>query len=250
VAQVPVDEVWRVGRKLSAKLSDMGIKTALALADSDLATLKKRFSVVLERTARELNGIACLPWENVPSPKQQIMCSRSFGQPVRGLADLEEAVVNYAARVAEKLRVGEQYAGELMVFVRTNPFKAQSPQYSKSASIRFLTATRDSRVIAQQAVSLLRSLYRKNFDYAKAGVMLSDLVDATGLQEDLFGEDGRATVGEGRSERLMAVMDEINRKSRATVCMARQTGTGRYAMLRQYLSPGYTTDWSQLPTVE
>lgn len=155
--------------------------------------------------------------------------------------------MNYAARASEKLRAGEQYAGELVIFVRTNPFKAQSPQYSKSASIRFITATRDSRVIAQQAVALLRSLYRKNFDYAKAGVMLSDLVDATGLQEDLFGAGGHATAGEGRSERLMAVMDEINRKPRARVCMARQTRTGRYAMRQQHLSPRYTTDWSQLP---
>jgi DNA polymerase V len=249
MAQVPVDEVWGVGRKLSAKLSNMGIDTALALADSDLATLRKQFSVVLERTARELNGIACLPWEEAPSAKQQIMCSRSFGQPLRALPDLEETVVNYAARVAEKLRAGGQYAGELMVFVRTNPFKAQSPQYSRSASVRFITATRDSRVIAKEAVALLRSLYRRNFDYAKAGVMLSDLVDAAGLQDDLFDAGGCAMAGGGRSERLMAVMDEINRKSRATVCMARQTGKGRYGMRRQHLSPRYTTDWSQLPKV-
>ena len=99
-------------------------------------------------------------------------------------------------------------------------------------------------------MALLRSLYRKNFDYAKAGVMLSDLVDAAGLQDDLFDAGGCATAGGGRSERLMAVMDEINRKSRATVCMARQTGKGRYGMRRQHLSPRYTTDWSQLPKVD
>lgn len=117
-------------------------------------------------------------------------------------------------------------------------------------NVRFATATRDSRVIAKEAVALLRSLYRKNFDYAKAGVMLSGLVGAAGLQEDLFDAGGCSTAGEGRSERLMAVMDEINRKSRATVCMARQTGKGRYGMRRQHLSPMYTTDWSQLPKVD
>jgi|TARA_R100000049_G_C1944068_1_gene88701 DNA polymerase V len=250
MVRVPVDEVWGVGRKLSAKLQDMGIDSALKLADTDLATLRKRFSVVLERTARELNGIACLPWDEVPAPKKQIMCSRSFGPPIQALADLEEAVAHYASRVAEKLRAGEQYAGELMIFIRTNPFKADAPQYSRSASIRFIQATRDSRTIAKEALTLLRTLYREGFDYAKAGVMLGDLVDDSGLQSDLFEASESAHSKEERSERLMAVMDSINRKSRATLCMAREAGPGSYAMRREHLSPAYTTDWSQLPSVD
>lgn len=250
MARLPVDEVWGVGRKLSAKLDAMGISTALALADTDLATLRKRFSVVLERTARELNGIACLPWDEVPSPKKQIMCSRSFGQPIQTLTDLDEAVTHYAARASAKLRAGHQYTGELMVFVRTNPFKTDAPQYSRTASIRFIQATRDSRVITKEALGLLRSLYREGFDYAKAGVMLSDLVDESGLQDDLFEASERSNSADDRSERLMAVMDEINGKSRATICMAREAGPGTYAMRREHLSPAYTTDWSQLPKVD
>tara|TARA_R110001583_G_scaffold195544_1_gene375827 strand:+ start:199 stop:1323 length:1125 start_codon:yes stop_codon:yes gene_type:complete len=249
LARVPVEEVWGVGRKLSTKLQALGIVTALQLADADLATLRKRFSVVLERTARELKGVPCLPWDDAPPPKKQIMCSRSFGQPIQALSDLEEAVAHFANRATGKLRGGRQYAGELMVFVRTNPFRADIPQYSKSASVRLVNATQDSRVIVQQALAQLRSMYRAGYDYAKAGIMLSELVDDTGLQRDMF-DLSSTNDGKGeRSARLMAVMDEINRKSRATICMAREAGPAAYAMRREYLSPAYTTNWSQLPEV-
>jgi len=249
MARVPVNEVWGVGRKLSAKLQAMGIQTALGLADTDLTTLRKRFSVVLERTARELNGIACLPWEDAPAPKKQIMCSRSFGQPLRQLSDLEEAVGHYATRVMEKLRAGQQYAGELMVFVRTNPFKTDTPQYSRSASIRLIQSTQDSRTVVKEAIVLLRGLYREGFEYAKAGVMLSELVDETGRQTDLFQSPGQPGLDNERSGRLMAVMDEINRTSRAKILIARDTGTAAYTMRREHLSPAYTTDWANLPGV-
>lgn len=250
MARVPVEEVWGVGRKLSLKLQGMGIVTALQLADTHLATLRKRFSVVLERTARELNGVPCIPWENAPSPKKQIMCSRSFGQPLQKLRDLEEGVAHFATRATEKLRGSRQYAGELMVFIRTNPFKATAPQYSQSSSIRLLKPSQDSRIIVQQALELLRSMYREGFDYAKAGVMLGDLVDETGVQEGLFEATSGQAADSARSERLMAVMDAINRKSRATVSTARAVGPAAYTMRREHLSPAYTTDWNQLPTVD
>jgi DNA polymerase V len=124
---VPVDEVWGVGRKISVKLQAMGITTALGLADADPATLRKQFSVVLERTIRELNGIACIPWEDAPQPKKQIMCSRSFGAPIKALSDLKEAVAQFASKATEKLRKGGLYASALMVFFRTNSFRIELP---------------------------------------------------------------------------------------------------------------------------
>lgn len=244
---VSVDKVWGVGGKLSAKLQAMGITTALGLADADPAIIRQRFSVVLERTARELNGVACLPWEDVPQPKKQIMCSRSFGASVRSLSDLEEAVTHFASSAAVKLRKGRQCAGSLMVFVRTNPFRKDSPQYSNGATVRMVVPTQDTRVIVLQAVSAVRELYREGFDYAKAGVMLSDTVSDTQFQGDLFVSH---TASEGdRSTKLMSVVDDINRMSRAKIGMAREMGEGSYAMRREHLSPAYTTDWAQIPKV-
>ena len=249
MARVPVEEVWGVGRKLSVKLQAMSITTALHLADAELATLRKRFSVVLERTARELNGVQCLPWDDAPPPKKQIMCSRSFGQPIESLSDLEEAVSHFATRATRKLRAGEQYAGELMVFIRTNPFRGTAPQYSNSASRKLITPTQDSRAIAQQALSLLWSIYRSGYDYAKAGVMLSELAGEVGRQDDLFESSVVSGVESKKAARVMAVMDKINQKTRSTVYMARDAGPAAYKMRREHLSPAYTTDWIQLPIV-
>lgn len=249
MARVPVEEVWGVGRKLGARLKAMSIVTALQLADSHLATLRKQFSVVLERTARELNGTPCVAWEDVPAPKKQIMCSRSFGKSLQKLSDLEEAIAHFATRAAVKLRTGDQYAGELMVFIRTNPFKASVPQYSRSTSVKLIRPSQDSRVIVRQALHLLRPMYKDGFDYAKAGVMLGDLVQEAGIQEDMFESNSEPESDAARSERLMAVMDAINRKSRATVYMAREAGPAAYLMRREYLSPAYTTRWDDLPKV-
>jgi DNA polymerase V len=177
------------------------------------------------------------------------MCSRSFGQPLQKLSDLEEGVAHFATRATAKLRGGEQYAGELMVFIRTNPFKASAPQYSRSASVKLIQPSQDSRVIVQQALNLLRPMYKDGVDYAKAGVMLGDLVQEAGIQEDLFEFNPESTPAAARSERLMAVMDAINRKSRATVYMAREAGPAAYAMRRRHLSPAYTTRWDDLPKV-
>jgi DNA polymerase V len=202
---------------------------------------------VLERTIRELNGIACIPWEDAPQPKKKIMCSRSFGAPVKALFDLEEAVAQFATRATEKFWKGGQYAGALMVFFRTNAFRTELPQYSNSASVGLITPTQDSRVIVQQVLSLLRPMYRPGYGYAKVGVMLSDLVNEAAVQEDLFaspspGQDDQAA-------RLMSVMDEINRRSRTKICSARQEGPAAYAMRKEHFSPAYTTDWRQLPKV-
>lgn len=247
--RVPVEEVWGVGRRITARLENMGITTALQLAEADPTTLRNQFSVVLERTARELNSIPCLPWEEAPQPKKQIMCSRSFGQPLTQLEDLEEAIAHFATRVCEKLRGGDQFAGEIMVFIRTNTFRPGVPQHSRSVTTRLITPSQDSRVIVDKALELLRSIYRQGYQYAKAGVLVSELVTTSVRQADLFEAEPAETGGGTRSERLMALMDQINRRSRGALTTARQAGNNAYAMRRSHLSPAYTTNWRQLPVV-
>jgi DNA polymerase V len=121
--RIAVGEVWGVGRQLTARLDAMGIRTVRQLHDADAESLRRRFSVVLERTVRELRGVSCIDLEEVVPDKQQIISSRSFGTLVYELAGLEEAVASYIARAAEKLRAQDALAGALQVAIRTNIFK-------------------------------------------------------------------------------------------------------------------------------
>ena len=241
-----VEEVWGVGRRLAPQLQAMGLHTALDLARADPAAVQRRFGVVLARTVRELAGIACLDLEDAPAPRQQIACTRSFGEAVTGLPDLQQAVTAFCSHAAEKLRRQDSLAGQLMVFIRTSPFRAQDPQYSACLGLRLPSATQDSTDINRAAQALLRRLYRPGFRYAKAGVLLLDLCPAAQAQRDLPLDEDEPP---GR-ERLMQALDRINlRHGRGTLQLASAGGTlahRPWAMKQARLTPAYTTDWQGL----
>jgi DNA polymerase V len=236
--------VWGVGPRLSARLEQLGIRTALQLAQADTQLLRCRFSVVLERTALELRGIACLRLEELAPVKQQIMSSRSFGKPVTTFRELAEAVTSYISRAAEKLRAQHSEAGAVYIMIRTNVFKDGEPLYSNSRVLVLPEPSADTRILVKAALHGLRRLYRPGYRYAKAGVMLMELTAAGSAQRDLFA----AQAGPEPDGRLMAVMDRINRQfGRDTLVLA---GTGlhkRWAMRQARRSPRYTTRWDELP---
>ncbi|WP_373094988.1 translesion error-prone DNA polymerase V subunit UmuC [Zhongshania sp.] len=244
LALTPVGDVWGVGRQLSIKLHDLNIHTALDLAEADLKTLRKQFSVVLERTARELNGESCLALEDVVSAKKQIVCSRSFGTRVEELTQLREAVSSYTARASVKLRASGQLAKQVTVSVRTGAFNQNETPYNNMASTTLAVPTDDSSVLCKVANSLLGKIWRPGYRYAKAGVMLSDLYGKDTIQEDLFSPQGTAD-----RAKLMATLDNINKSRHGQVFLAAQGIKQRWAMHRDYLSPSYTTQWCDIPLV-
>ena len=245
-ARIDVGEVWGVGRQIKARLAAMGIQTVRQLRDADAETIRARFSVVLERTVCELRGESCLDLQEVVPDKQQIMSSRSFGTPVYERADLEEAVASYIAKAAEKLRAQDSLAGGVQVYIRTNVFKPEVPQYQKGVTVPLPEATADTRVLTQWAIRILRRIYRPGFGYHKAGVMLLDLVPAAKRQLALFDSQGGA--GDARSGKLMAVLDDINQRyGRQSLRLAAEGVERSWQMRRGNLSPGYTTSWDGLP---
>ena len=129
---IDVCEVWGVGRRSTGKLNEMGIHSVLDLKRTSATRLREKFSVVQERIVEELNGVACLELDDVVPDKQQIICSRSFGTLTSLLPDLEQAVVAYATRAAEKLRQQHSLAGGIQVYIRTNPHKERDPQYQQA----------------------------------------------------------------------------------------------------------------------
>lgn len=245
--RIDVGEVWGVGRKIDARLREMGIASVRDLRDADPAMIRTRFSVVLERTVRELNGVSCLSLEEVAPDKQQIMCSRSFGEPVYELDDLLDAVATYMSRAAEKLRGQQGVAAALMVFLQTNPFKPEEPQYHPSMTVPLPDPTSDTRVLVQWAQRVAKRLYRRGYAYKKAGVMLCGIQPAGVSQGALFDSPSRT---DAKSGALMALMDGINQKwGRGAIRLAAEHRHHPWQMRRDRMSPRYTTSWDELPLV-
>lgn len=245
--RIDVGEVWGVGRKITERLETMDIHTVRQLRDADAETIRSRFSVVLERTVRELRGVSCLDLEDVAPAKQQIMSSRSFGQLVYGQEELKEAVASYISRAAEKLRAQDSLAGALQVYVRTNVFKPETPQYQRAMTIPLPEATADTLVLTAWGLRLLHRIYRSGYGYHKAGVALLNIVPRAHQQFSLFVP---SNIAAGRREKLMETLDIINeRYGRGTMRVAAEGVAKTWEMRRGNLSPRYTTDWAGLPKV-
>ena len=197
-----VGEVWGIGRRIGKQLTDGGIKTVQDLVRMDVATVRKGWSVVLERTVRELQGTPCIGLDDAPAPKKEIACTRSFGHAVTELSDLTQAVTEFASRAAEKVRKQHSLASEVMVFIRTSPFR-KDPQYSRSIIVPLRRPTADTGAIVQATVLGLRAIYCQGFKYAKAGVMLLD------LQSDPYIQ-GELDLGDDDSPRLLYTSDSAD----------------------------------------
>jgi DNA polymerase V len=243
-SRIDVSEVWGVGRKISARLETMGIRTVQQLKDADAETIRACFSVVVERTVRELRGVSCLDLQEVVPDKQQIMSSRSFGTLVYELEALEEAVASYIARAAEKLRAQDSLAGAVQVYIRTNVFKPEVPQYQRAVTVPLPQASADTRVLIGWALRVLRRIYRPGYGYHKAGVMLTDIQPRRHEQLTLFGNDAASAKGAP----LMAALDRINQRfGRGALRLAAEGTQKTWQMRREKLSPQYTTAWEGLP---
>ena len=205
-SKIEVGEVWGVGRRIEKKLAKLGVNTVFDLKQSSPQALRKQFSVLMERTIRELNGESCIPLEEIAPSKKQLVCSRGFGIPVSSLSELSEAVITYTTRVAEKLRRQRSVVAMVYVFIQTNPFKKKDRQYNSGRLIPLTNPTDDTRILIRAALAGLRSIYKPGFSYKKAGVLLDDLLPFNQHQKSLFDDKEAQT----HSELLMQAIDEIN----------------------------------------
>ncbi|GAA3716989.1 translesion error-prone DNA polymerase V subunit UmuC [Oceanisphaera sediminis] len=242
---VPVEEVWGIGRRLARQLNEMGIRTAWQLAKANQKVIRRQFSVVVERTVCELNGLSCLALHEQPEPKKQIISSRSFGERITEFQSMREAVSKYTSRAAEKLRVQQEYCRLVQVSLRTSPFSPQEPFYSNSAIVELGLPTADSRELVQAACQGLRQIWKAGYRYQKASVMLTDFWPPGSYQQNLF----ETPCSKPKSQALMQVMDNINSSGKGRVFLAAEGIEQEWQMKRGFLSPAYTTRISDIPKV-
>lgn len=246
-----VTEVWGVGKRIGQQLQDAGIHTVLDFVRLSPSTVRSRWSVVLEKTLRELQGQPCVDME-APGPKQQIACTRSFGRPVQRLDDLTQAVSEFATRAAEKLRQQHSVASEVLVFAHTSPFRP-GPRFSESVVLPLRRPTSDTKALVYAAQQGMRQIYRPGFDLIKAGVMLLDLRPDTTVQDELCLEPQDDEPSLRDSAALMGTMDALNQRfGKGTVHVA-STGSAScnrvWTMRQERRTPHYTTRWEELAVV-
>ena len=240
-----VAEVWGVGRKMKLHLDAMGIKSAMDLAKADPWTLRKKFSIVIEKTARELGGTPCLELDEPDPPKQEICCSRMFGMRLTELSPIKEAVATYMMRASEKLRAQKSLCKKIRVSIRTGMFNPEEAKYANGVVVDLPYPTDDVRLVTKAAVDALERLFRPGFNYSKAEVLLLDLCRHGEYTDDLF-----AISQPAEATRVMAVLDQINgRWGRGTLRAASVPSNPEWGMRREMMSQSYTTKLDQLWTV-
>lgn len=242
---IDVSEVWGIGRRISAKLESLGIRNVSQLMTADPKLIRKHFSVVVERTVNELNGTPCLSLEEMAPDKKQIIASRSFGNLITELEDLEAAVASHVSRGVEKLRHQHSTASLLTVFIQTNRFRVQDPQYHPSLTVALVQPSADIGAFLTAANQALRRIYRTGYRYKKAGIMLQGIQSDQVWQNDLFAPEPDPV-----REALMQTLDRVNRKyGRGTVKAATELLGSRWQMKQELRSPRYTTCWEELRVV-
>ena len=230
-----VADVWGVGRQLSKKLIANGIFNAKLLKNCEDAWVRKMMSVNGLKTVSELREISCLDLEETSATRKSCCTTRSFGKPLVNLDDIEQAVTTFARRATERIRGENLTASTVSVFLRTNPFD-RNRYYSNSSTTTLSYPTYDTIQIVKTALQLTKIIFRENYKYKKAGVLLSGFYEKGTETKDLFSE------ARYRSPKLMSAVDQINeRYGSDTIQIATECQIGKWKQKRKNCTQSYTT---------
>ena len=238
-----IQDVWGIGVQHSRRLKWMGIKTAGDFINKVNADwVRTNMTVVGERLLNELKGIPSIEWTVQERPKKGICTARSFGKLLTEKKDIEEALANYAAASAAKLRKQNSCAGALSVMLQTNIHRTQDKQYARNLSIQLPVATNATNEIIKYAFQVFDIIYRPGYNYKKTGVMLTDIIPATEVQQSMFDKENRS-----RNTIVMQSLDAINKNlGKDLVRFATQGYSKQWKLKQEKLSPCYTTNFKEI----
>lgn len=241
-----IEDVWGIGRRRAKFLQSRGIMTALDFARADRRWVRRALTVVGARIQAELNGVCCLELETQPAARKSVTCSRSFGAAIETLGEMKEAIASFMTKAAEKLRKGNLAASVVTVFLHTNRFRQDEPQYANAVTHELIYPTNTDDELLKVALVAAESIYRAGYRYKKAGVMLNHLTPSDHLTIRMFGQDAWE-----RRRKVATAVDVINRKyGRGTIRLGEAHHTsGKWQTRAEMRSQRYTTDWRELLTV-
>ncbi|MEM9933953.1 MAG: Y-family DNA polymerase [Bacteroidota bacterium] len=242
----PIEDVWGIGPGYAERLKAYQLETAWDLHQADIHWVRKKLTVIGQRTALELHGESCIPIDSIPSLRKSVITSRSFGKPVTALSDLQEAVTFYTSRCAEKLRKSNTLAKLLTVYARSGQYEDRSKSGKDSFSLTLPEATNVTPHLVSYAMKALEKIFEPGKRYKKAGVILTDLVSSESIQLSVFDEAPTQS-----DQRLMHLLDDLNEKmGKGKVFIAKEGVDKGWRMKSEMRSPNYTTNWQQIPEIE
>jgi DNA polymerase V len=241
LTRFPVGEVWGVGSKTASKLNQLGIYSALELAQYDKDAIRAQFGITIERTSRELNGQTCFNFHEDVNDQQQIVVSRSFGKPIYALQPLTSMTISYLETAMTKLRANKQLVRHITVSASTSRF---SGSYNLIQNVVTLPVHTNDTLLAAQHVSKALEQCFESYKFVRSMVCLSSLQSDKHYQADLLQPEQSQ-----RSRSLMTVIDTLNRHNQKNVFLAKSLGKTEWDMKRLFKSPEYTTSWKDLPKI-
>lgn len=246
LANTEVGDIWGIGSRHNSKLLLNGIKTAADFASMNEEWVRKNMTVVGLRMQKELKGIPSILWEDAPPPRKVICTARSFGELLTEKTDISEAVANYAAKCAQKLRKQQSCTTLINVFIQTNTHRTQDKQYYRSINVAIPKATNSTQEIIQHALKGFDIIFEPGHNYKKAGVMMIEIVPDQLVQAAFFDEFNRP-----RDRKLMESLDYINNTiGKDTVKFACQGYNSNWMLKQELLSPCYTTKMSDVLVIK
>lgn len=243
LTRIPTNDIWGVGRQISKRLHQLGIHNALDLAKSNSKWLRRHFSVVLERTIKELNGEPCLDLDLAPSPRKEIICTRSFSYKITELHELQQAISLYASRACEKLRSQNGLTQNIWVYLES--FDKSVGYFNRQCLVKLPHLSNDTRQIARLGSKAIAEIYKHGIRYKKCGIGLLDIRTKKYEQKDFFNPQQTE-----QSRKLMLVLDKVNQRyGKHTMKLANTGINPKWSMKRNYMSPRYSTRWPDIPVV-
>lgn len=247
LAQTDVGETWGVGRQNAKRLKAMGIESVMDLILADARLIGRQFTVVLERTVKELQGVSCLGIEDVIPDRKQIISSRSFGQPVLLKEDLSEALRMFATRAVERLRQQDLYCKLVGVFIQTNRFNKTDKQYSDYIVVQLNEHTDDLLEITHAVQVALNKMYKPGFKYKKAGIVLLEIIPKHKFTPSLFTDGQHRAARSSLSKTLENIANRYGKDLVSLGLCANKSAVWQMNQTRK--SPSYLTNWDQLMVV-
>ncbi len=242
----PVNDVWGIGRQYAKKLYSNNVLTAYDLTQLNDEWIRKNLTIQGLRLIHELRGNCCHDMNAERESKKAICTSRSFGKLLSEYMPISEAVSNYAAKCAQKLRKQESCASNITVFIHTNQFREDLPQYAQNITITLPQASNNTFELIRFALIGLKAIFKDGFKYKKAGVIVTGLFPQNEIQGNLFDTESRA-----KSNIASSVMDKLNKKYGKDTIIVGSMGFEKMWKLRQEkLSPCYTTNWNDIINVK